>query len=344
MIVATITPISPTNTPLPTNTIIPTATQLPTNTPTTSNNSSSNCTNSASFISDITIPDNTILLPTSAFTKTWRLKNVGTCSWSAGYKLVFSHGERMNAPSEVPLSGNVLPGQTIDISVNLIAPDAENLFRGDYKLKDLNGQLFALSNGSTFYVQIESRAIAPPSQDPQNNNPPPILGPAAAMEVFQVVEADSSTYGGFLAKGTFILGDTFANFGFAGFIRFDLSNIPDGVTITDAVLSFPGFIVDGDPFNKLGCVRLFMGDYFPVSPDDVAFPGGGASATACSLAEMNYIDMNVDHLNSFLGAGMSSLEFLVVFNQLETNTDNVTDSLEATNQILNTTLQIEYLQ
>ena len=43
----------------------------------------------AAFVRDVTIPDGTIVEPGRDFTKTWRLKNVGTCSWTTAYALVF---------------------------------------------------------------------------------------------------------------------------------------------------------------------------------------------------------------------------------------------------------------
>src|SRR5512135_3467629 len=46
----------------------------------------------AQFIADVTVPDGTRFSPGAAFTKTWRLKNVGTCTWSTSYTLVFSSG------------------------------------------------------------------------------------------------------------------------------------------------------------------------------------------------------------------------------------------------------------
>ncbi|NIP41529.1 MAG: hypothetical protein GWN00_05010, partial [Aliifodinibius sp.] len=35
------------------------------------------------------------LTPRTAFTKVWRLQNVGTCTWTADYDMVFISGDRM---------------------------------------------------------------------------------------------------------------------------------------------------------------------------------------------------------------------------------------------------------
>ncbi len=37
----------------------------------------------AQFISDVTIPDGTTIAADDNFTKTWRLKNIGSCTWNS---------------------------------------------------------------------------------------------------------------------------------------------------------------------------------------------------------------------------------------------------------------------
>ena len=111
--------------------------------------------NLASFVTDVTIPDDTTFLVEKPFTKTWRLKNVGTCTWTAGYKLVFDSGERMSGPETQPLTAvAVAPGETLDVSVNMIAPAVAGTYKSNWKIKDEKGEVFGLSSGA-FYVQIK---------------------------------------------------------------------------------------------------------------------------------------------------------------------------------------------
>lgn len=141
-----------TNTPLPTSALA-TATQAVaiTNTP---------VCNLASFVSDVTIPDNTNITVNKGFTKTWRLRNVGTCTWTSGYQIVFDSGDQMNGPSSQQLTnGTVAPGQTINVSVDLKSPASPGTYKGNWKLKDANGVIFALSTGP-FWVQIKATALA----------------------------------------------------------------------------------------------------------------------------------------------------------------------------------------
>ena len=65
---------------------------------------------SAQFVADVTVPDGTLFVPGAAFTKTWRLKNIGSCTWSTAYAIVFYSGTKMGAPSVVNLPTSVAPG------------------------------------------------------------------------------------------------------------------------------------------------------------------------------------------------------------------------------------------
>ena len=107
------------------------------------------------FITDVTIPDGTVIAPGGTFTKTWRLKNVGTCTWTPSYAIIFSDGNSMNGPSTQALVGNVNSGQTIDISVNLTAPTTPGDYTGNWKIRDASGVLFG-----NFYVQIKVQGPA----------------------------------------------------------------------------------------------------------------------------------------------------------------------------------------
>jgi hypothetical protein len=121
------------------------------------------CTNRATFVADVTIPDNTAIAPGTTFVKTWRLRNSGTCTWTTGYASVFSSGSRMGAASPVPLSTLVSPGNTIDISVPMVAPTAPGTYRGNWLLRSDTGASFGLgSSGTTpFYVQIRVQTTPP---------------------------------------------------------------------------------------------------------------------------------------------------------------------------------------
>jgi hypothetical protein len=107
--------------------------------------------NQAEFWADVTIPDGTDFNPGDAFSKVWKLRNSGTNTWTPEYGLAFFTGERMSAPEEVPLSANVSPGGTVDIAVDMIAPQAGGNYLGYWKMRDPAGEYFEYA----VYVQID---------------------------------------------------------------------------------------------------------------------------------------------------------------------------------------------
>jgi hypothetical protein len=112
--------------------------------------------NAAQFVADETIPDGTNVAPGTTFLKTWRLKNVGSCTWTTSYSAVFVSGSQMGAPATVYLPTSVAPGATVDISVNLTAPSSPGHYRGNWKLRNGSGGLFGVgsSGNSIFWVDI----------------------------------------------------------------------------------------------------------------------------------------------------------------------------------------------
>lgn len=148
------TPVPPTNTPVPADTQpAPTATA-----------GASGCTDKATFVTDVTVPDNTNMSPGQAFTKTWRLKNVGTCTWTTDYDLVFDSGNAMNGSATVGLGASVPPNGTIDISIGLTAPSSNGTYKGNYKLRNDKGIIFGIGANAdvAFWVQIVVGPTATP--------------------------------------------------------------------------------------------------------------------------------------------------------------------------------------
>jgi uncharacterized protein YkwD len=111
------------------------------------------CTNSASFVADVTIPDNTNVAGGTTFTKTWRVSNTGTCIWGPDYKLTHYSDEQLGAPDTVPLP-ITNPGQTADISVNLIAPNSSGNHRGNFVIENPAGLIMKIGDDSRLWVII----------------------------------------------------------------------------------------------------------------------------------------------------------------------------------------------
>ena len=101
------------------------------------------------FVSDVTIPDNTSMAPGNRFTKTWRVRNNGTCPWQAGFRLNFTGGEAMGG-SAVTLDEGVDAGDETELSVSLTAPGTPGTYRGNWRLSNASGSLF----GDEIFVVI----------------------------------------------------------------------------------------------------------------------------------------------------------------------------------------------
>jgi hypothetical protein len=149
---ATYTPY-PTYTPEPTYTSEPDYYYWPYNQywPSDSGTWLSNSCNNANFVSE-TIKDNSVFNPGETFTKTWTLKNVGRCTWTTDYKLVFVSGNTMSGDTVSRLPYAVPPGGTVVVSVDLKAPTRLGTYKGEWSLQTDDGYNFA-----RFWVQIKVR-------------------------------------------------------------------------------------------------------------------------------------------------------------------------------------------
>ena len=110
----------------------------------------------AQFVADVTVPDGTRYDPGATFTKTWRLRNIGTCTWTTGYTMVFDSGTQMGSTTSVALPNNVAPGQTVDVSVNMTAPNTAGHYIGYWRFKNASGTLFGIGYNAlrSWWVEI----------------------------------------------------------------------------------------------------------------------------------------------------------------------------------------------
>ena len=139
---------------------LPTATFLSTNTPqppTIIPSSTPFPCNRAEFVSDVNYPDKTTVPPGTSFTKTWRLQNTGSCTWTSGYAVVYVQGDRMGAPEFTPVtSGTVTSGAQVDVSLPLVAPSVAGTYHGDFMLQAPDGTRFGIgpAGNSVFWAEI----------------------------------------------------------------------------------------------------------------------------------------------------------------------------------------------
>ncbi len=157
---ATVTPFV-TLTPFVTNTAFASAT-LPTLSSFATNTlaATGGCDNSV-YISDVTIPDNTVVTPGQSMTKTWKVQNSGTCAWTTAYKITFVTGNAMGGTATA-LSQAVSPGQSVDISVAMVAPTASGDSAGTWRLA--NDKSVAFGTPLTIVVKVSGGATGTPTK------------------------------------------------------------------------------------------------------------------------------------------------------------------------------------
>ena len=157
---ATFTPL-PTATLLATPTTLPTPTQQPTTAiyvppAVTSTPTRTALCLHATLISDGDIPDGKEMSPNQAFTKTWTFKNTGTCTWTTEFDIFFVSGDQMSAPSVLDFPQTVKPGESVTISIPMVAPSAPGTYTGYWIFADQGAKRFGIGTDGTgnFSVSI----------------------------------------------------------------------------------------------------------------------------------------------------------------------------------------------
>ncbi|MBL8090043.1 MAG: hypothetical protein KF758_02200 [Anaerolineales bacterium] len=204
----------------------------------------------AQFIADVTIPDGTNFAPGTAFKKTWRLKNIGTCTWNSNdVSLIFDSGERMGAPASLAIPTNVGPGQTVDITVDMTAPSAAGRYFGYWKFKSNSGGNFGIGStaNKTFWVEIRVGSSAGTGYDFTANAASAAWSSGSGALTFPGTDGSANGFGISQANPKLESGVTSAQAG--------LLFAPNNVTNGYVQASYPAFRVQsGDRFQAtIGC-------------------------------------------------------------------------------------------
>jgi hypothetical protein len=144
---AALTPsATPTQTPAPTATVAPPTPDLATAMPTATATKASiqgTAAEKAVYVADVTFPDGTIIKPGQVFTKTWRIKNIGTTTWLTAFRLAYLEGLQDKAGLlYVHLPQEVKPETTVDVSVTFTAPNEFGTYYSYWRLVNFEGEQF----------------------------------------------------------------------------------------------------------------------------------------------------------------------------------------------------------
>lgn len=138
----TLTPEPPTSTPATTGTPVVTVTGTVVG---------GTCDNSQ-YVADVTIPDNTEMQPGETFTKTWKVKNTGTCTWTTAYSLVYGGYADKLGGQTTALTAEIAPGQEGDVSIDMVAPTRAGNYVSAWRLS--NGQNFPFGEFLTVVIVV----------------------------------------------------------------------------------------------------------------------------------------------------------------------------------------------
>ena len=137
---------------LPTE-IPPTLTLTPDPLTPSATSSTRKCADSAILVEDVNYPDNSVVTAGEKFTKTWKLQNVGDCTWT-GYTIAFVSGERMSTQDAAPVP-ETEAGKPVDVSIDLVAPTKDGTYQGNFELLNADGKRIPIGTETTFWVKIK---------------------------------------------------------------------------------------------------------------------------------------------------------------------------------------------
>ncbi|MFZ6026137.1 MAG: NBR1-Ig-like domain-containing protein [Chloroflexota bacterium] len=231
--------------PLPTNTLAAPANTLP---PTA-------VCDRATFVKDITYPDDTEVAKGETFVKTWRIKNNGTCTWNSSYSVVFDEGDAMLPPGSAAsfqlTTGTVAPGQEIDLSVTLQAPDKTGSYEGFWMLRNGNGVLFGIGAQAekAFWVKVKVIDKTTPT-------------PSASVQFDLIAKAPNAEWRN--ATSTLPWGDRDDDT--PGVVT-DLENVKlnDGKTHARVLATYPQRVTDGVIYGVFPAYTVQEKDHFKAS-------------------------------------------------------------------------------
>ena len=108
------------------------------------------------FIIDINYPDDTVVKAGEEFTKTWKIQNMGSCTWDANYKLVFVRGEQMDGPSPAEvITAAVKPGDSVELSIPFKAPPKNGTHWGIWQLYNGAGNPVKKADGTPQELSVQ---------------------------------------------------------------------------------------------------------------------------------------------------------------------------------------------
>jgi len=179
------------------------------------------CIDGMAWVADLNYDDKNmtappVIPPGQPFTKSWRIRNSGTCTWDSRYVLAFDRGNVAAAQMSgqpTAIQGTVAPGATYDISVNLIAPTIPGVYQGFWQMRNPSNTSF----GETIWVGIRVPAPTQPTPAPTQTPVPGITFTTTSNNITQgQCVTNSWSTSNVQAVFYFQQGQNWENYGVAG--------------------------------------------------------------------------------------------------------------------------------
>lgn len=216
------------------------------------------------FVADVNFPDGTVVQPGAQFTKTWRLKNVGSCAWTTSYELVYSSGEKMGAASSAKFPKNVAVGETVDISINMTAPTSAGSYRGYWMFKNANGALFGIGAHANKPWWVDIKVTGGPTVTPGGPTATPSKTPEPAADTAYDFAANACAASWHSGAGPEALPCPGTDGDVKGFVlKVSNPKLENGTTDTrSGIITFPQKIQDGYIQGIYPAFKVQSGDRF----------------------------------------------------------------------------------
>jgi len=163
----------------------------------------------ARFVSDITIPDGTIIAADSKFNKVWRMRNEGNVAWPLDTQLIFVGGDNVSETISVSV-GSIKPGGEIDISVQMKSPVRPGRYTSFWRL---SGDATRFGHRVWTDILVSNSSFSEQPQKVENSHPEnleipqppkdevPVVVQQPKVEISQPVIQDSSEVEQMVAMG-----------------------------------------------------------------------------------------------------------------------------------------------
>jgi hypothetical protein len=135
----------------PTRSVFIPATMIPADTPIPTITPIPLCVPGLTFVSDVTIPDGTVVAPGSRVDKQWLVQNSGACDWDSRYRLRLVSGTEMGAGDQVLYPARF--GTQAVLRILFIAPLDPGSYTGVWQAVAPDGSLFGDVVTITIIVQ-----------------------------------------------------------------------------------------------------------------------------------------------------------------------------------------------